>query len=610
MLGSHPRGPSVPSFPRIAPYIGVSPGGSDGQEWENAVISGRILLAACAATASLWAQSLPTGVTIEPFYDVNKAGLSFAKDQQSVVGMFEVPGKPQHFLVVGFFGYIWSLYPDTTRTYPPGAVKDYAKKQVADFNAWVMKGWEQGALGGAFDPAFSKNRYFYVIYNKYANPSAYHGGVKPNSSDGHTNAGLVVVDRYRLSADYATLTRDTTVFSAQHGTGYGSSNLVFGKDGMLYITADSYSHNSWDSTHLMRKVLRIDVSRQDPGKMYAIPTDNPFYNAANPAVKKEIFAFGFRNTYSLQADYLTGSLWGGEVGQGLWEEVNIIQAGRNYGWSNGGDYTAFGNNSIGIEGPCSPSQGGFTSSNNDTAQTGNASQMTPYRRVYKGRTYTCADFTNGTWNFTHQGQDAYGTKTSLPGTGISCIILGPAFRGNPLSPFYGYHFITDVGTNVFVAAKEGVAAPVKVGGVPAGMSFSGDRLHNGITSFAEDSYGNQYVTMLSSSTNGAFQWHDIYRITHPQLTPLEVPRRQVVPEPGTVDVLPGSFNWRKSRQGGLITMLSLGGRKSVHLPAGHSTLHLHGLDGALLWSGRGVPGTSVALPESMGARTVWARFLP
>ena len=51
--------------------------------------------------ASLWAQSLPTGVTIEPFYDVTKAGLSFAKDQQSVVGMFEVPGKPQHFLVVG-----------------------------------------------------------------------------------------------------------------------------------------------------------------------------------------------------------------------------------------------------------------------------------------------------------------------------------------------------------------------------------------------------------------------------------------------------------------------------------------------------------------------------
>lgn len=572
--------------------------------------SGKTLLMACAAASSLWAQGLPTGVTIEPFYDVEKPGLSFAKDQQSVVGMYEVPGKPQHFLVIGYFGYIWSLYPDTTKSYAKGAIKDYAKKQVADFNAWAMKGWEQGALGGGFDPAFKNNRYFYVIYNKYADPSSYHGGVKPNGSDGPNNAGLVVVDRYRLSDDYATLTRDTTVFSAPHGTGYGSANLVFGKDGMMYITADSYSRNSWDSTQLMRKILRIDVSRQDPGKMYAIPRDNPWYAAANPAVKKEVFAFGFRNTYSLQADYLTGSIWGGEVGQILWEEVNIIKAGGNYGWGNGGDASPSGNNSIGIEGPCSPALGGYTSSGGDTGSTGSAAQMTPYSRVYKGRTYTCADFTNGTWNFTHSGADAYGTKTSLPGTGVGCIILGPAFRGNPLSPFHGYHFVTDVATNVFIAVKEGVAAPVKVGGVPSTMVFTGDRYHNGITSFAEDSYGNQYVGMLSSSANGAFQWHDIYRLSHPQLTPLEVPRGQVVPEPGTVDLSPGPFRWRRTGENGLATLLFLTGRTRVALPAGRSRVELFGLDGTLLWSGRGVPGTSLAVPDGLGSRAVRARFQP
>jgi len=110
--------------------------------------------------------ALPKDVTLVPFYDVNDTALSFKKAEQSVVGMYEVPGMPEHFLVLGFFGYVWSLYPDLSKTYAPDAIKDYKKKQVADFNKMVCKGWEQGALGGAFDPNFATNHYFYIIYNK------------------------------------------------------------------------------------------------------------------------------------------------------------------------------------------------------------------------------------------------------------------------------------------------------------------------------------------------------------------------------------------------------------------------------------------------------------
>lgn len=113
--------------------------------------------------------------------------------------------------------------------------------------------------------------------------------------------------------------------------------MVFGKDGLLYLTLDSYSQNSWDTTNFMRKILRIDVSKSEGGKLYAIPSDNPLYNAVNPLVKKEVYAFGFRNTYSLVSDFITGSIWGAEVGQGTWEEVNIIKPGKNYGWADGGD---------------------------------------------------------------------------------------------------------------------------------------------------------------------------------------------------------------------------------------------------------------------------------
>jgi hypothetical protein len=561
------------------------------------------ILFACVGIAR--SQTLPTGVTIVPFYDTSKAGLSFAKDKQSVVGMFEIPGKSQHFLVVGYWGYVWSLYPDTTKIYAPGAIKDYTKKQVANFNNFVMKGWEQGALGGAFDPNFFQNRYFYIIYNKYADPASYHTGLTPNSKDGPGAAGLVVVERWKLSADYAALSKDTTVFVADHSTGYGSSNLVFGKDGMMYITTDSYSQNSWDSTIYMRKVLRIDVSKQDAGRLYSIPSSNPWFNAANPKVKKEVYAFGFRNTYSIVADYLTGKIWGAEVGQGTWEEVNIIEPGKNYGWANGGDGAAVGANSIGIEGPCSVDGGGFTATGTDNNNTGGGGFKTNYSRVYGGRTYTCKDFTNGAWSFNHAGQTAYGIPTALPGLKMDCIILSQAFRGDPTSAFYGYHFVTDVANNYFVAVKEGAGAPQNVGGVPKTMEFIGDKQHNGITSFGEDSYGNLYVTMLSSSSVGAFAWHDMYMMSHPQLKPLAKPRNQVHPADPTVGLrhagMPNGFQR---------FVIPAKGTNWIKLPFGNTGAELYALDGKMLWSGRGAAGERLLLPAGLEAGALHARYLP
>ncbi|MEO6094404.1 MAG: PQQ-dependent sugar dehydrogenase, partial [Fibrobacteria bacterium] len=299
------------------------------------------------------AQTLPTGVNIEPFYDVNKAGLSFRVDSQAVSGIYEVPGKPQHFVVIGALGYLWTLYPtDPSKPSMPGMITDYTKKQVGDFNNWVMKGHEEFVNAGAFDPNFKENHFFYVLYNKYGNPSDYHTGTYPTSADSHFSKNhLVVVDRWKMSADFNTMERDTAIISMDHGSGLGVSGMVFGKDGMLYLSPMTYSKNSWDSTTLMRKVLRIDVSKPEGDRMYTIPKDNPWYNATNPAVKQEVFAFGFRNTYLLQADYLTGSIWGAEVGEGSWEEINIIKSGKNYGWASGGDYEQpF--QGPGIEGPC------------------------------------------------------------------------------------------------------------------------------------------------------------------------------------------------------------------------------------------------------------------
>lgn len=552
-----------------------------------------IALSLCLAAVAQ-AQNLPTGVNIEPFYDVNKAGLSFRVDKQSVSGIYEVPGKPQHFVVLGALGYLWTLYPtDPSKPSVPGQISDYTKKQVGDFNNWVMKGHEEFANAGAFDPNFKDNHYFYVLYNKYGNPSDYHTGTSTTGADVWSNkAHLVALDRWKMSDDFSSMTRDTNIISMDHGSGYGASSMVFGKDGLLYISPMAYSANSWDSTTLMRKVLRIDVSKPEGGRMYTIPKDNPWYNSANPAVRKEVFAFGFRNTYVLQADYLTGSIWGAEVGEGAWEEINIIKPGLNYGWASGGDYEQpF--QGPGIEGPCDV--------NTPEGQAVVGSVKNPYKctgAACLGKTYTCADFTNGAWNLNHTGVTMGGSKTALPGTGAKCIVVSPAFRGDPASPFYGYHFISDVGAKYFVAVKEGKAEAQNVGKVSvSGLSFTGDATHNGLTSFGEDSYGNMYVTFLSSTEKGPVQWHDIYRMSHAQLKPRTTPTSLARSAPGTAD-RPFSL-WAAGQ-----------GVRWLRLPEGFSGAELYDLGGRLIWKGRGAPGETLTLPPALMGGAVWVRYQP
>lgn len=88
---------------------------------------------------------------------------------------------------------------------------------------------------------------------------------------------------------------------------------------------------------LLGKVLRIDVDDNERGPLYRIPPDNPFIHELG--VRPEIYAYGVRNMWRCSVD--RGDTWTkegkgrifcGDVGQNKFEEINIIEKGRNYGW--------------------------------------------------------------------------------------------------------------------------------------------------------------------------------------------------------------------------------------------------------------------------------------
>ncbi|KIL37501.1 hypothetical protein SD71_02390 [Cohnella kolymensis] len=115
---------------------------------------------------------------------------------------------------------------------------------------------------------------------------------------------------------------------------HNGGQLAFGPDGYLYIaTGDGGNggdphNNGQNLDRLLGKILRIDVDKEQGGRAYAIPSDNPFLSGGAP----EIYAYGLRNPWRFSFDPDAGQLWAADVGQNSYEEINIVEKGKNYGW--------------------------------------------------------------------------------------------------------------------------------------------------------------------------------------------------------------------------------------------------------------------------------------
>jgi glucose/arabinose dehydrogenase len=182
---------------------------------------------------------------------------------------------------------------------------------------------EEGFLGFCFHPKFKENRQFFVFYTKKDAPP-------------HTS----VISRFTAAADGKSAdaaTEKEIIRVPQPYWNHNGGTIAFGPDGMLYIALgdggmfNDPEKNGQNLATLNGSILRVDVDNATEGHGYAIPKDNPF--VGKDGAKGEIWAYGIRNIWRLAFDRKDGTLWAADVGQDIWEEINIVTKGGNYGWN-------------------------------------------------------------------------------------------------------------------------------------------------------------------------------------------------------------------------------------------------------------------------------------
>jgi len=243
------------------------------------------------------------------------------------VGLLQAPGDSSRWFVVDQDGYVW--------VFDNSAAVSVAS-QVIDIDARVDSTCgECGLLGMAFHPQFATNSQVFLSYTR-------------------NNSGLQsVVSRFTSPDGGLTLdpNSEQILFTLrQPFDNHNGGDIEFSPtDGFLYIalgdggSGGDPQNNSQAMNTTLGKILRINVNSGTP---YSIPTNNPFAGGNPPLCNAlglgaqarstancpEIFASGLRNPWRMTFDRANGQLWVADVGQNIWEEVNRVNLGGNYGW--------------------------------------------------------------------------------------------------------------------------------------------------------------------------------------------------------------------------------------------------------------------------------------
>lgn len=189
----------------------------------------------------------------------------------------------------------------------PGQIREIRNGKVMEepllsLPAPFISEGEGGLLGLALDPDFQTNHFMYT-YHSYED----NGEIK-------NRVLRLVVDDNLARIEKVIL--DGIVGDTNHNGG----RIKIGPDGMLYITAgDRYEPDlAQDRTSMGGKIFRIHPDG-------SIPDDNPIKGSP-------VYSYGHRNPQGLAWHPVTGDLFSSEHGQSAHDEINLIEAGKNYGW--------------------------------------------------------------------------------------------------------------------------------------------------------------------------------------------------------------------------------------------------------------------------------------
>ncbi|NJK32491.1 MAG: PQQ-dependent sugar dehydrogenase [Deltaproteobacteria bacterium] len=219
------------------------------------------------------------------------------------------PQIPDRLYVTEKSGAIKIVEPGSTTANP----EPFLTLAVNDFS-------EMGVLSMDFHPDFPDDPRVYVHYSPQ-------GPLRSRISEFTLDAN---------NPDIVDSNSERIIYDKEQSQGnHNGGQVHFGPDGYLYFSigdggeqGDPNNRAQNLGTHY-GKVMRVDITPS--GNLeYTIPADNPFVNTQGAL--PEIWAYGFRNPWRFSFDSETGWMYLGDVGQNAWEEIDIIEAGGNYGW--------------------------------------------------------------------------------------------------------------------------------------------------------------------------------------------------------------------------------------------------------------------------------------
>ena len=221
--------------------------------------------------------------------------------------------------------------------------------------------WDPGVATGlgsfAVHPAFARNGIFYTTHSE-----AFRGSPAINAADipadvppGVTPPLEWVLTEWRLAdrgaATFAGMHREvlrfvspTTAHASQeiafapvtdpHDPDYGLLFIGIGDGGSINLKRPDMAGHP---RTLLGSIVRIDPAGQNGANgRYGVPADNPFAQSHDPTVRREIWAYGFRNPHRMSWDLAHGKrMIAVDIGESNAEEVNLIERGGSYGWGVG-----------------------------------------------------------------------------------------------------------------------------------------------------------------------------------------------------------------------------------------------------------------------------------